>query len=743
MKNLRALICALALLAPAWQAHAAIAFRQLTGTYPVAVQRGTKATVTVYSNFSLDGAYAVFFDPPGIRMTLAEKKPLGGGHNGKSRAGNPFRFEVEVTADQPSQVYEYRIATPQGVSSIGLLRVTDFPVIQEITSENGTATTAQVFELPAALCGKCEKQEDVDCFRFTGKADDEVVFEIFAQRVMKGIHDMIAGTTTNYVMDPILTLFGPTGQIVAQNDNVFGGDSLLAYKLPVSGDYVLEVRDCRYNGHPKYTYCVEVAKRSFAQCSFPLAVQRARTTPAELIGPFCENSGKVELTATADAPLGWKDVRFKTARGELNPVAVLVSEHPQQSATGANQSLATATTISLPCGISGRLATDGEAHYYAFDARKDGYYLFEIESHRRGLPLDATLEVFDAAGKKVELLDPLGKKTDMADDPLMPGDDMPFTKDARLHFQAPADGRFIVCVRDLNGRGGPTFAYHLRAEPAGPDFEIKGHYYYAMLAPGTRTVWFVNVNRLNGFKGPVTMFVEGLPAGVSFEPVTIPAGMNDCSLLLTASPDAKVGASLVRVFGQAQVHGSDGKPRAIVHRGRVTCELQGEGGGQYLWPCRTQLVGVVEKLDLVKVEATPAEITLAPGGKVEIAVRVERDKDYKDPVNLDMVFIHPQPFVAVKLGMQLPPGVTLGKASKLRLADAGGVLNGKIVLEAAANALPVERLPISVLAGVNFSFTINTTYGSNPIYLTIPFHDAKPAVANAARPENAVASPSK
>jgi hypothetical protein len=145
----------------------------------------------------------------------------------------------------------------------------------------------------------------------------------------------------------------------------------------------------------------------------------------------------------------------------------------------------------------------------------------------------------------------------------------------------------------------------------------------------------------------------------------------------------------------------------------------------------------------MKVEATPAEITLAPGGKVEIAVRVERDKDYKDPVSLDMVFIHPQPFVAVKLGSQLPPGVTLGKASKLRLSDSGSVLEGKIVLEAAASALPVERLPISVLAGVNFSFTINTIYGSNPVYLTIPQHDAKPAVADAAKTANAVASPSK
>jgi hypothetical protein len=159
--------------------------------------------------------------------------------------------------------------------------------------------------------------------------------------------------------------------------------------------------------------------------------------------------------------------------------------------------------------------------------------------------------------------------------------------------------------------------------------------------------------------------------------------------------------------------------------------MQGEGGGQYLGPCKTQLVGVVEKLDLVKVEAGPAELTLAPGGKVQIDIRIERDKDYADGVILDMMFIHPQPFVAVKLGTQLPPGVTIDKKGSTLLIS-GKTLEGKIVLEAAANALPVERLPISVLAGVNFSYTINTIYGSNPIYLTIPAKGAKPVVTAAA-----------
>lgn len=735
MRRFLACLAGLSVVAAALPAaEAAIGFRQLTGTYPAAVQRGTKATVTVYSNFTLDGAFDVFFDEPGIQMTLAEPRPLGGGHNGKSRAGNPFRFQVEVPADQPLRVYEYRIAAPQGVSSIGLLRVTDYPVIVEPAGENGTPATAQAIKLPATVCGKCER-EDVDCYRIDGQAGEELVCEAFAQRVLAGIHDMIAAQS-DYLMDPLLTLYGPNGQVVAQNDNTFGGDALLACRLPTTGSYVLEVRDARYLGHPKYTYCVEIAKRLFVRTVFPFAVERGKTVDAELLGPFCEPLAKTQLTAAGDEPLGRKDVQLETARGRLNPVPVLVSEHPQLLAPGDNLAPEKAADIALPAGISGRLLHEEEAHYYAFQARKNAWYLFEVQSHRCGLPLDGVLEVYDSADKLVE--------GGAADDLLQFGDELPYHKDPQLYFKAPADGRFVVCVRDVHGRGGPLFAYHLRAEPAAPDFDIRTECYYAMLAPGTRAVWFARIFRLAGYEGPVTVSVEGLPPGASCEPVTIPAGISDCSLNLAADFETPVSAALVHVVGRAEVPGLDGQVRLVEHRAHVSCEQQGVGGGQYLWPCRTQLVGVAEKLDLVSVEAAPAVVRLARGGKAEIEVFVQRDKDYADPVVLDMTFIYPGAPQAERRGMQLPKGVTLGKGSQLRLAGKGETLRGKIVIEASKDAALVDHFPITVLAGVSISFSVTTVYGSNPVYLTVaPASELAAAAPLAAPAGKPVASDAK
>jgi hypothetical protein len=268
-------------------------------------------------------------------------------------------------------------------------------------------------------------------------------------------------------------------------------------------------------------------------------------------------------------------------------------------------------------------------------------------------------------------------------------------------------------VRDLHGRGGPEFVYHLRVERAEPDFEFSGKYYYAFMAPGTRAMWFASITRINGFDGPIELVVEGLPAGITQTPITVPAGMNHGGIILSADDDAKIGAALVRITGRAKIRDSAGKEREIVRDGIINCELQNGGGGQGAWPVRTSIVGVVKPLDLLKVEASPGEVTLAPGGKADITVKIERSKSYDGPVTVDFTW----GYFTSKLGEQLPPGVTVGKGSTNRLS--GKTLEGKITLEAASGALPVEKLPIAVMAGVSISFSIDTKYASNPVYLTV------------------------
>ena len=678
-------------------AETKIGFRQLTIVEPVAVQRGVSRQVTLRSNFTLDGTHTVFFDQPGVTMTFAEKDSKDAPRKGRGSDGTPFTFDVVVSADAEPGIRELRVATDQAVSSVSHLMVTDYPVIHEDEKKvNNARDQAVAVTLPVAICGRVERAEDVDYYSFEGKAGQEITAELFAQRATAGIHGMVVRGPLIYLMDGLMTLYGPNGQVVAQNDNFSGGDSFIAATLPEDGGYSLEIRDARYAGSGRYAYCVELASRPYAHATFPLSVQSGNTTVAIAIGHALGESTDVEIHGTTNATAGISRQRLQTGAGETNLVPIIVSEHPQIVVDGKNVSMESALPLTFPVGVNGRFPEDDGTHYYSFDAKKGDAFLFEVTAQRLGLPLDCVLEVYDSNGK-------LQKESD----------DYLQSKDSKFYWNAATDGQFFLSIRDLHGRGGERFLYHLAAERSGPDFELSGEYYYAQLAPGTNMMWFAKLNRINAFNGPVEIIVDGLPEGVTAEPLTIPEGMIHGAIILKCASDAKINASLVRVSGRATIADSGGHEREVVRNGRVTCEQQSSGGGQARWQIATQIVGVTKPLDLLKVVAEPGEITLKPGGKQELKVRIERQDGFTDPVTLAMSF----DYFTSKFGEQLPPGVTVGKASKLRLA--GKVLEGTLVLEASDKALAVEKLPVAVLARVSITFSITTNYASNPIYLTV------------------------
>lgn len=677
-------------------AETKVGFRQLGSTVPIVVQRGKTSEIQIRSNFTLNGAYKVLFDPPGMTAVPLETEPIDAPRRGRGQPGTPFRFSVDVPADQLPGVYEYRVATRTAVSSVAHLLVTELPVVPETKEENGRPDVAQPVDLNSAIAGTCEKTEDVDCFRFAVTEGQTVTFNLFAQRVTEAVHSMQSGNGT-YLMDPILTLTTTSGQVIRQNDNFFGGDAFLAHTFQQAGEYVVSVRDARYIGNTKYVYCLEVSDQPHVHAVHPLGIQRGMSVPVQMAGHALGESAETIIdTSAEDVTTGWQPMVLETDRGTTNPVSVLVSDRPQMIATDGHHPVEAAEQIPVNCGINGRLTAADQVHRFRFTAVKNQYYKFDVMSSRLRLPLDAVLEIHDASGKK-----------------LADADDGTQTKDPTLYFKAPADGEYIVSLRDLHDRGGQRFLYHLQCESSGPDFELHGEYYYAQIAPGTRMAWFARLKRLNGFDGPVEIVVEGLPPGVSYEPVTIPTGMDHCLINLAAEDGAAIDASLVKVAGVAKVATNEQDTRTLKRYGRITCELQTQGGGQARWPIRTSIVGVVEPLDLLSVTADPAELTLKRGGQASFKLKIVRNKDFKEPVTLAMSFL----YFKTSFGNQLPPGVTMAGASTGRLS--GDTLEGTIVLEASNKALLVERLPVAGMARVPITFSITTNYASNPVYLTV------------------------
>lgn len=98
-------------------------------------------------------------------------------------------------------------------------------------------------------------------------------------------------------------------------------------------------------------------------------------------------------------------------------------------------------------------------------------------------------------------------------------------KNSRLLFTAPEDGLYSVRVTDTRGEGGPDYGYQLKIRAAEPGFQPSVEKVTKPLHPGSGREFNVRVDRIDGYEGPVTFDLNGLPERlVSNFPITIEAG---------------------------------------------------------------------------------------------------------------------------------------------------------------------------------------------------------------------------
>ena len=214
-------------------------------------------------------------------------------------------------------------------------------------------------------------------------------------------------------------------------------------------------------------------------------------------------------------------------------------------------------------------------------------------------------------------------------------------RDSRLTFTAPADGDYLVRVRDVRGMGGDRFAYRLILRRPTPDFQLRTSGMNPKIpAGGGRTITFT-AERIDGFDGPIRVDLSGLPPGFSAStPVVIQQGHTQAQIVLYAAPDAPTptddNASASKITATAEIAGS---------------EVMKEAGGLG----RVQLAGKGK----LRVWLEPAEISIAPGTIVEAKLRVERN-GFDDRISFEL-FNLPHGIIVDNIGLSgvlVRPGET-------------------------------------------------------------------------------------
>jgi hypothetical protein len=689
------LATALTVLSLAASSRADTFYAMVMSVAPVAVQAGTTTECEVRARYNLHGAYKVFVTGDGVTGEPEPQHPDPKAPNGK-RPTDKLRVKFKVTPDALPGPREVRIATPQGVSTVGQIVVVRDPIVRE-AANNDTMKTAQPVTLPATLCGAFEKKEDVDYFKFQATAGQALTFHVRCQRLEDKIHDLQEHA------DPILTLRNATGTVVAVNDNYFFADPLLHYKVPASGEYFLETRDVRYGGDPNWQYCIEASDRPFVTNVHPMRVTPGVATKLELIGYNLPAEPTATLTLPQNTPEGLRWVVLDLPGGQKsNVVPVVVSRLPVVTeAADDNNTPAKAQPITVPCGISGRIESEGDIDCYSFDAKAGEQFAFEVVARGHQSAIDPVLRILNDKGDRLAENDDYRDRFVHADSRIEP-------------WTAPANGRYAVEIRDVHGRGGPAFVYFLKITRAEPGFTLELDTDKTLLSAGTSSAIFARVTRHNGFIGAVQLGIDGLPPGVTAACGRIlPTGKDGC-ILVRAAPDAKVGAAEIRVTGTATHAQPWFSPTRLSALAQPLQEVYMPGGGRYHWPVDAHVVSVGDPLDIRSVKLSTTDVVLKPGEAKRVDVTVERGPGFKGNLTLDVVYQH----LGSIYGDSLPPGVTIDdKASQTVIT--GEQVKGYITLKAAPDAKPVDRQLVPVMAQVSINFVMKFTYCGEPLYVTV------------------------
>jgi len=381
-----------------------------------------------------------------------------------------------------------------------------------------------LIELPAAINGFITAPAESDYYRFHSKKGEPSIFDVFASRM-------------NSPLDSSLTVLNPEGKELARNEDANGLDSLIVFRPPEDGDYLLQLRDFRYQGGADFKYRIYAGAIPYLDSIFPLGGRRGQSVEIQLEG---NNLATLTLTnkIATSAQLGLAEIRAQGANLLSNPRAFEIGGLPESIETEPNDTAETATEVTVPVTINGRIGSPKDVDVFKFKSDKDQRLICEVNAQRLGSPLDALLTLTDAKGKV------LAQNDDTAG------------MDARMEFDFAKDQEYRLSIRDLNERGGSKFAYRLSIHPPEPDFLVKFFPDIPRLTRSGHATVRCEVTRTGGFAGSVRVAFEGLPLGVYSEPLVLTADTPSSGLMvISAAADATLGSFSIQIRGGGVING--------------------------------------------------------------------------------------------------------------------------------------------------------------------------------------------
>lgn len=605
----------------------AVASREPTSThiFPAGGQRGTVVKVRVGGEclppgmaFKLTGAGVTGPDTLGAeakpKYEPSARRPPRDADGVGASINYPREWDASVTiaADAELGTKFWRVSGAWGGTRPRPFLVGDLPEFIE-AEPNSAPERAERITLPVVVNGQIAGERDQDFFVFAGKAGEVVVFDVMAARI-------------GSPLDPVIAITDARGQRQDVQDVRVGGDPVVAFRVPATGDYRLHVANLGFGGGPAYVYRITASTKPFVAYAFPPIGRAGETREMETY----------TLTGTAEFRVAKEKVTFPTVAGPFlhRGIPLVSSELPEAAEAGDNRSSKTAMELTAPVAVSCRFLTPSTEGWFRFTARKGEAFTIAC----RPFPADS------AALPVLALLDGTDNvlaKASAVDSP---------DREIQLEWRAPADGTYRLRLQDLQhgSRGGREFTYRLTLRPATPDFALTLDPDYVNVVQGGKTEIDLLIRRTGGFTGPIDLAATGLPDGVTIEPARVADNLTRVKLVVSAKDDTRPADVLVALRGTATIGGKTVERRATV----------ASFGGD-----RDSLHLTVQHKPLFKITCNEA-YQYAPRGSIHAyPVKIERLDGFTGPITLQLCERQVQDLDGIEVvEAVVPAGATEAKA---------------------------------------------------------------------------------
>ena len=483
--------------------------------------------------------------------------------------------KIRVAPDAAPGIRELRLDGPAGVSNLALVRIDRLEQVVEV-EPNDEPDKAQAVQAGSAVVGVL-KSLDLDHFRIKGAPGQRLTIDLEARRV---------GTS----ISPVVTLFSPSGEAMAQGREARGGDRdcRMTVILPAEGSCLVQIRDNVYGGNDQARYRLRVEPTPYTTGLFPLGGPKGQTIEVEISGGNLAGPRRKSITLP-DAPGSFVDPgEFDGDFGPVPSPGRLIAGDGPELVEPARRVDGPSIEVASGVTVNGRLGEPGEVDAYRLKVKAGEKVHARIEAAALGSWLDSVVAIRDEKGATLA-------EDDDSTEAVRPNQARSVnavgvpegSPDSSVEFEAKADGVLTIEVADRFGDGGPEYAYRLTIGQDRPDFAVTlllgnatgtaaalanlGQVRTARTSPGQFGVFnlkpgaTIPINFIVapiGRPGPVEVRVEGLPEGVTAEPVRVrfpgpnsagpgKAGLEADSLQLKVAPYVQPGLSEIRVVASA------------------------------------------------------------------------------------------------------------------------------------------------------------------------------------------------